>query len=609
MSMIQKLGKSIAGAAKALVNPWGSPVDDGAVPSRRINFLGPRFEPSNISARAKMGDVQNAIRQAENGDPTSLFRFYRDSLLGDDHISGEFDKRKLAVLGQPLTVLPEDKSNVDDVKAAAACLRAQSDCDNWDDGLKALLSSALWPVSVVENIYRPADARPVAFKMPGPASSQGANAPASITFNLQYTLKRLEMVNPLLYCYRHAYLVGGVGLGTSTPIQQAQLGDINNRSTPGVGQTPWYAINLEDFEPFLRLWPIDDQGRIIYDASRASKLDPDRHIVHRGHLLTDQRDNWGGPMRSLLPWWLLRILGRDWFARFMERYGSPFPVGKTNAEDEQAVALLREAFEHSVKIGGLVIDENDSVELQEAAVSGGADGHEKFHNVCNNAISRRIVGQDLSASAKATGMGSGVADMQANVREDIRLFDQSTLGGTCERQIFRNFLKFNGLPGRVKVVWGGLSDDDAKTFADLLDTLSQSGWEPTDEAIPTLQERFGIPVQRKQAQPAPGMNGADDGEDGKKLVEKLRALSATPAPGSLERAKHPADLIAEKKAAALAAAFRGRYAPIKSIILSASSREEALEKLHKQFPGFSDGSAAAVIEEGMQIAAAAAASK
>jgi hypothetical protein len=40
---------------------------------------------------------------------------------------------------------------------------------------------------------------------------------------LQYTLKRIEPVNPLLFCFRHAYLVGGIGMGSSTPVQQAGL--------------------------------------------------------------------------------------------------------------------------------------------------------------------------------------------------------------------------------------------------------------------------------------------------------------------------------------------------------------------------------------------------
>jgi len=542
------------------------------IPTRLVNWLGPRFEPQNISATATMSAVQTAIRQAENGDPTSLFRFYRDALLGDDHIAAEFDKRKLAVLGQPLSILPEDKENPDDVLAATACLRAMKDCENWDDGLKALINSALWPVAIVENIYRAADTIPLKL-----ANGGGAQ--------LQYTLKRLEPVNPMLFCYRHAYFTGGVGLGSSTPEQQAGLGKLNPANP--------YNIDLTSWEPFLRLWPIDETGRIIYDASRASQLDPSRHIVHRGHLLTEQRDNWGGPFRSILPWWLLRGLGRDWFARFMERYGSPFPVGKTNAEDEQAVALLQSAFASSVKIGGLVIDQNDYVELKEASVQGGADGHRNFHEVCNAAISRRIVGQDLSASAKGTGLGSGVANLQANVREDIRVFDQKSLAGTLERQLFANFLRFNGLYGRVQCVWGGLSDEDAATFASLLKTLSDAGWEPTDEAVPTLQERFGISVQRKAA---PQLNA----EFGMRNSE-LQAMSAA----TLGRQRHLTEAIAAKRAAALAAAFKGRYAPVKDIILNSASAKEAMASLRQHFPDLKPGRAADLLEEAMQIAAAA----
>ena len=568
-------GKSYA--AQGLTLPINS-TPQGKIPTRQVNWLSPRFEPQNISATAAMSDINSAIRQAENGDPTSLFRFYRDTLLGDDHIAGEFDKRKLAVLGQPFSILPEDKNNLEDIKAAAACLRAIADCENWNDGIKSWLNSSLWPVSMVESLYRPADPRPVTLP----------DGKGSVV--LQFTFKRMEPVNPMLFCYRHAYFIGGVGLGTATPIQQVQLGDINPNNP--------YNIDLESFEPFLRLWPIDDSGRIIYDAARASVLDPLRHIVHRGHLLTDQRDNWGGPFRSLIPWWLLRILGRDWFASFMEKYGAPFPVGKTNVEDEQAVALLQSAFSMAVKIGGLVIDQNDYVELKESAVQGGADGHRNFHEVCNAALSRRIIGQDLSASAKGTGLGSGVANLQANVREDIRVFDQQQLAVTLKRQLFANFLKFNGLPGQIQCVWGGLSDDDAKTFATLLKTLSDSGWEPTDEAVPTLQERFGIPVQRKASPVAMNPGGNFDPN------------SPTPYSAGvtiLARAQHPADVIAQKKAAALSVAFKGRYSFIRQIILSASSAAEAQEQIAKRLPELPPGAVADIVEEGMQLAAAAAA--
>src|ERR1700678_2028828 len=80
-----------------------------------------------------------------------------------------------------------------------------------------------------------------------------------------------------------------------------------------------------------------------------------RHVVHRGHDLTEFRDNWGGPGRSLLFWWLFRQLGRSWFAKGMENYGPPWPLGYADTKDPEAVNLLRDAFKLSKSIGGLVV--------------------------------------------------------------------------------------------------------------------------------------------------------------------------------------------------------------------------------------------------------------
>lgn len=176
--------------------------------------------------------------------------------------------------------------------------------------------------------------------------------------------------------------------------------------------------------------------------------------------------------------------------------------------DVGRVTLLEQAFALSTKIGGLVVDHNTQVELKEIAATGMADAYERFINVCNREISKLVVGQDLSAAAAPTGLGSGVAALQSGVREDIRMFDQAKLAETVSRQLFAQFLQINGLPGSPpKPVWGGLSDADAKTLADLLVSLSQAGFEPTDESIPTLNDRFGFAVQRKAPPPAPTFGG------------------------------------------------------------------------------------------------------
>ncbi|HXB59108.1 MAG TPA: DUF935 family protein [Candidatus Acidoferrales bacterium] len=446
---------------------------DGNPPQKQVKFLSPRYEPSNISSDANVMRITEALRLAEAGDTQELFRFYRDVLLSDDHIAGEFSTRKLAVLSQPLAILPEDKNNPDDVILAKAMLRAKNDCENWNDGMKALMGShAIWPVTVTERLYKPAGA-------PRPGEPK-----------LNFTLRKFVPVNPQLLCFQWAYMMGGVGLGTASAVQ---LGNLN---THGARRRPAdsYTIDLERWEPYIKLWPIDEAGRIIYDVTHACYLDPARHVVHRGHDLVEFRDNWGGPGRSLLHWWLFRQLGRDWFAKGMENYGTPWPVGHVDSKDPEAIRLLREAFQLSKSIGGIVVDENSRVELKEAMVAGMANGHEIFHNICNSAISFRITG--LKESKKPAGLNAGEGKFQQNVREDVRVHDQMTLGETCKKQIAWPFRDLNNLKGDVKFIWGGLSDADAKTFADLLYTMRQAGYQLAEESIPTANERTGLSWER-----------------------------------------------------------------------------------------------------------------
>src|SRR5215469_7569053 len=445
---------------------------DGRVPQKQTRFLSPRYEPSNISGTADLLSITEAIRLAEAGDTQELFRFYRDVLLNDDHISGEFSTRKLAVLSQPMAILPEDKNNPDDVLLARAMLRARNDCENWLDGMKALMGShAIWPVTITERLYKSA----------GPARPGEPQ--------LNYTLRKFIPVNPQLICFQWAYMMGGIGLGTASAVQLGNL----PQSSSSSNHKP-YTIDLDKWEPYIKLWPIDEAGRIIYDVTHAGYLDPKRHVVHRGHDLGEFRDNWGGPGRSLLYWWLFRQLGSEWFAKGMEHYGAPIPIGYTNTTDPEAIRLMEQAFKVSKSIGGLVVDENSRVELKEAMVAGMANGYETFHIICNAAISFRITG--LKETKKPAGLNAGENRFQENIREDVRVHDQMVLAETCKKQIAWPFRDLNNLRGDVKFVWGGLSDADARTFADLLYTMKQAGYQLTDESIPIANERTGLCWER-----------------------------------------------------------------------------------------------------------------
>lgn len=578
--------------AAAVADAFRNPQSALRIPTSRLPSIAPPQEPRNISSFATIQSIQNAVRTAESGDPTDLFRFYRDALLGDDHVQGELSKRKLSVIGQPLAVLPADKASEDDIRAAAACTRAIADCENWNPGLANILGASQWPVAVAENIFRPADPFPVTYDLPGTRTTQHTQHAPRNSFPLQYTLKRLEPVSPMLFCFKHAYMTA-----------------LDSRLS-----------TLDSWEPLLRLWPVDSQGRINADPTRSIPLDPDRHIVHRGHLLTDQRDNWGGPMRAILAWWLLRGLGRDWFAGFIERFRWPIPIAKTNVNDAQAVNALKDAFSACVKLGGLVIGQDDEIKFEEAQVAGGAEGHKIWHDVCNDAISKHITG--YASSDKPGGLNTGESTAQENVRSDIRIFDGKMLSDTLEKQLFPRILKFNGLPGRIQVQIGGLSPKDAAEFATLLKTTSESGWEPTDDAIPVLEEKLGLSIQRKStpspqspfSPPSPPSPSPKDDEDIETLSVHRHGQLIMFTAGSGPNTHHaprttPLDHIYASRLAALTSAYAGSMAPFRAAILASDSREDCLKRLHILYADWSPARLAHELDQALQLCAATAASR
>jgi phage gp29-like protein len=406
------------------------------------------YEPTNLSSTATSATIQAAIRSAEAGDTRNLFTLFRDWTY-DSHVAAELGKRKLAVLCQTWTLVPHDPKNPADVRARDAIDQMISRCPAWNDSLVHLLDGVLWPVAVGAKVFR--------------AGSDG----------LRYELEQIARVDPSLFCFYQSTFT-------------------RNEN------------DAQQWEPDLRLYPVAPNGAVTYSWTAAQPLDPMRHVVHRGHLMTGQRDNFGGPFRSIGFWIYLRSESRYWFARTMERYGMPFVVGKVDASDAPAVTMLETAFAEASRLFGLVVDQGTQIEMKEIALSGTADAHERFLQLCNREISLVIVGQTLSSQAQPTGLGSGTAALQGQVRADVTSYDKLTLAETLRQQLFRSFLEINGIQGEPpRILWGG--DDEAKraTIATLLVQIAGAGLEPADDALPGISETLGFQVQRKAVAPVP----------------------------------------------------------------------------------------------------------
>lgn len=402
------------------------------VPTDPVTVINMRYEPSSLAQGMDVDRVHSILRAAEAGDTRDLFALYRDIMLSDAHLQGEFAKRKLAVLGDPMTFMPYEKNNQADADVAISVRNMVSGCKSWRFGCAHLLDGCLYPVSIVEKLY---------------AASGVAASP--------FALKALIPVPSYLFDFSQGTM---------------RIYDVN----PSTGE--------------------------ILSTSHA--VEPARYIVHRGHVLSTP-DNWGGPMRSILFWWLLSAMDREWWARFLDRYGSPFLVGTYDRGDKDSRSVLERAFAMSVKLGGLVIADGTRVDIKEAAAASTGEAYERFLSICQREKSKLILGQTLSAEAQPTGLGSGVSDQQESVRQDIRKFDAAMLSETLRDQLITQFIQINNLAGRPpNIAWGSDSVEESRATIELLKAIRETDAELTDEGMASVSERTGLQLRRRAVAPA-----------------------------------------------------------------------------------------------------------
>ncbi len=252
------------------------------------------------------------------------------------------------------------------------------------------------------------------------------------------------------------------------------------------------------------VWP--DGVLSLKDTDRDGNFPGTRHAVdwrryflHRGHLLTSVPDWWGGPMRSLVFWWLFSVMGRDWWIRFLDRFGSPFLEGRYDPADERGRYELEAAFSAATKLFGIVVSNDTEVKMHQASLNN-ADAFEAFHAVANREISKLILGQTLSAEGQNLGLGGGQAAAQSEVREDIRLWDAAAIAQTLRVKVLKPLWQVNGWTMPLPVIsWGSLGADEGEVNGQTLAALASAGLRPTDAALDTIGGRLGYPIERAPA--------------------------------------------------------------------------------------------------------------
>lgn len=239
-------------------------------------------------------------------------------------------------------------------------------------------------------------------------------------------------------------------------------------------------------------------------------------------------------------------------AEFLEIYGLPVRIGTypSGASDAEKATLLRAVVGIGHNAAG-IIPEGMLVEFKEAA-KGQSDPYLLMMDWCERSQSKAILGQTLSAEAKATGMGSGVADLQSEVRDDILRSDAAQFASTLTRDLVYPLLVLNGanldsLRRCPRFVFDTAEPEDMKLYAESLPKLVGIGVQvPASYAHVKL--RIPLPKDGEAVLTAPKPPAAfgadqnsDPAQDPPKPADKRKPIAA-------RTAIEPADIEADAPA-------------------------------------------------------------
>ncbi|MDR2261064.1 MAG: DUF935 domain-containing protein, partial [Azoarcus sp.] len=223
------------------------------------------------------------------------------------------------------------------------------------------------------------------------------------------------------------------------------------------------------------------------------------------------------------------------FAEFLETYGLPIITGKyyANAPDSEKRALMRAvtSLGHNARA---IMPNEMTLEIAKISTSGDGDAHLRIVDWAERSQSKCILGQTLSAETHATGMGSGVAELHAEVRHDILEADARRIAATLTRDLVYPLLVLNGRapesPRRCpRLVFDLGESEDLKTFAETLPVLAAHG---VRIPLSWVHERLRIPeaegdeavfeAQARQAAP----DDADEADAKTETAPRKAALRA-----------------------------------------------------------------------------------
>jgi phage gp29-like protein len=279
----------------------------------------------------------------------------------------------------------------------------------------------------------------------------------------------------------------------------------------------------------------DGRLRLITATNMTGEILPERKFWEVTVGATDDDQPYGRGLAEWLYWpCLFKRNGIRFWNTFLDKFSVPTAKGTYRpGTPEQDIQRLLSALSSIANDTGFVIPEGMAVELLHVATTG--IDFEKMPAFMDAAIAKIILGQTMTNTAGPTGLGSGLADVQAGVKlevitSDADLLTDSFSSGPARWWTDLNFGVDVAAPRVVRLVE---EEEDTKTVAEADAAIESLGWTRTDESF---RDTYGDGFERKAAPAEPDLGltpdqpGVDPGKSGNVVQLRDRREASFAAP-------------------------------------------------------------------------------
>lgn len=241
--------------------------------------------------------------------------------------------------------------------------------------------------------------------------------------------------------------------------------------------------------------------RTASNMIEGEELPSRKFIVHRRG--ADDDSPYGAGIGGMLFWPVFfKRNGVTFWLTFADKFGSPTAVGKyPNGATPGDQKKLLDALRALSQDAGVIVPDGMLIELLEAQRSGSVDTYEKLVRYMDEQISKAVLGETMSTTAAASGLGSNQAGVQNDVRLEVARDDADELDETLNDTLVRWIVEFNmpgaGLP---KLQTSFEEAEDLLKRAQRDKNLHDMGWEPDQEYI---DQTYGEGWTKRQPDPQP----------------------------------------------------------------------------------------------------------